>query len=248
MKKAAIKWTVGLGLMLAAGSVWAQSSNPMAGMANSIAAGMASSMMSGVNQQVSSNVKMDTLFSPEADQAAQSSPAPVLDIRQMIEQAVQNMPQQQRDQLAGQMTQQNLSLLQQGSAAASQIRTKVRDTIMMDRYKNISAMAPNLYRSNIQPQMVQTIISNIRPWELPNKFKSKMMPMIVGQVSGQIKMPQISFMQENITSADFPNVPGLPTGMAGSVPNQIKTQQMQQMQDGVMDPNFIDPQRMLNGM
>ena len=61
-------------------------------------------------------------------------------------------------------------------------------------------------------------------------------------------MPQISFMQENITSADFPNVPGLPTGMAGSVPNQIKTQQMQQMQQGVMDPNFVDPQRMLNGM
>lgn len=247
MKKAVIKWTVGLGIALAAGSAWAQNSNPMSDMASSIAAGMASSMMSGVNQQVSSNVKMDTLFSPEADQAAQSSPAPVLDIRQMIEQAVQNMPQQQRDQLAGQMTQQNLALLQQGSAAASQIRTKVRDTIMMDRYKNISAMAPNLYRSNIQPQMVQTIISNIRPWELPNKFKSKMMPMIVGQVSNQIKTPQISFMQENINTPEFPNVPGLP-GMAGSVPNQIKTQQMQQMQQGVMDPNFIDPQKLMNGM
>ncbi len=232
--------------MLAAGSVWAQGGSPMSDMASSIAAGMASSMMAGVNQQVSSNVKMDTLFSPDADKIAQSGPAPVLDIRQMIEQAVQNMPQQQRDQLAGQMTQQNLSLLQQGSAAASQIRAKVRDTIMMDRYKNISAMAPNLYRSNIQPQMVQTIISNIRPWELPNKFKSKMMPIIVGQVSSQIKMPQINFMQENITSSDFPNVPGLP-GMAGSVPNQIKTQQMQQMQQGVMDPNFVDPQRLMNG-
>lgn len=246
--KAAIKWTVGLGLALAAGSAWAQGVNPMSDMASSIAAGMASSMMAGVNQQVSSNVKMDTLFSPDADKAVQSSPAPVLDIRQMIEQAVQNMPQQQRDQLAGQMTQQNLALLQQGSAAASQIRTQVRDTILMDRYKNISAMAPNLYRSNIQPQMVQTIISNIRPWELPNLFKSKMMPVIVGQVSNQIKAPQIGFMQENITSAEFPNVPGLPGGMAGSVPSQIKTRQMQQMQQGVMDPNFIDPQRMLNGM
>ncbi|CAK8723864.1 MAG: hypothetical protein CDV28_10932 [Candidatus Electronema aureum] len=251
VKKAAIRFTVGIGLALAvtAGSAVAQnaSTNPMAGMASSIAAGMASSMISGVNQQVSGNVKMDTLFSPEADQVAQSGPASVLDIRQMIEQAVQNMPQQQRDSLAQQMTTQNLTLLQQGSAAASQIRTKVRDTIMTDRYKNISAMAPNLYRSNIQPQMVQTIISNIKPWELPNRFKSKMMPMIVGQVSNQIKMPQINFMQENINSAEFPNVPGLPSGMAGSVPNQIKEQQMQQMQQGVMDPNFINPQDLMNG-
>jgi hypothetical protein len=81
---------------------------------------------------------------------------------------------------------------------------------MTDRYRSISSMAPNLYRSNIQPQMVQTIIGNIRPWELPNRFKSTMMPQVVEQVAGRIKMPQINFMQEGIGNADFPNVPGLP--------------------------------------
>ncbi|WP_417909037.1 hypothetical protein [Candidatus Electronema sp. PJ] len=233
MKKAIIGFTLGIGLALAGAAV----AQGPAGMANNmassvssgIAASMASGMMQGVNSQVSGNVKMDTLFSPEADQAAQSSQASVLDIRQMIEQAVQNMPQQQRDSLAQQLTQQNLGLMPQ--AAAAKIRAQVRDTILMDRYKNISAMAPNLYRSNIQPQMVQTIISNIKPWELPNRFKSKMMPMIVGQVSNQIKTPQIGYMQDGIQGSDFPNVPGLPG--VNDVSGQIKQQQMQFMQDGI---------------
>lgn len=202
-------------------------------MANNMANSMASAMMSGVNQQVSANIGMDNLWKPNADQEALSSPAPTLDIRQMIDQAIGNMPQQQRSQIADQMTQQNLSMLQQGAAAANQIRTEVRNTIMADRYKNISSMAPNLYRSNIQPQMVQTIIGTIRPWELPNRFKSQMMPKVVEQVSGQIKMPQINFMQEGIGNAEFPNVPGMP-GMSGA----IQKQQMQYMQDGIMNSNF----------
>jgi hypothetical protein len=209
-------------------------------MANSIASSIASGMVSNINQQVTSNVSMDGLWAPDADQAAQAAPASTLDIRSMIEQAIQNMPQQQRDSLAQQMTQQNLAIMQQGSAAANQIRAKVRDTIMMDRYRNISGMAPNLYRSNIQPQMVQTIIGSIKPWELPNRFKSQMMPKIVNQVSNQIKMPQIGYMQEGIGDSTFPNIPGLPgaSGMSG----EIKKQQMQYMQDGIMnDQNFINP-------
>ncbi len=228
MKKVAIGFTLGIALAIA-GSAMAQMSNPASSMANGIAASMASGMMQGVNQQVSGNVKMDALFSTDADQTAQSSQASVLDIRQMIEQAVQNMPQQQRDSLAQQLTQQNLGLMPQ--AAAAKIRDQVRGTILMDRYKNISAMAPNLYRSNIQPQMVQTIISNIKPWELPNRFKSKMMPMIVGQVSNQIKTPQIGYMQEGIGDSTFPNVPGMPG--VGAVSGKIKQQQMQFMQDGM---------------
>ena len=215
-------------------------SNSMANMANnmanSMANSMASSMMSGVSQQVSANIGMDNLWQPNADQQAQSSPAPTLDIRQMIEQAVGNMPNQQRTQIADQLTQQNLSMMQQGAAAANQIRNQVRNTIMTDRYKNISSMAPNLYRSNIQPQMVQTIIGNIRPWELPNRFKNQMMPKVVAEVSGQIKMPQINFMQEGIGNAEFPNIPGLP-GMP-SMSGGIQKQQMQYMQDGVMNSNF----------
>ncbi len=211
-------------------------SSSMANMGTSIANGMASAMMSGVGQQVSANIGMNTLWKPDADQQAQSSPAPTLDIRQMIEQAIQNMPAQQRNQIADQMTQQNLSMLQQGAAAANQIRTQVRDTIMSDRYKSISSVAPNLYRSNIQPQMVQTIIGTIRPWELPNRFKSQMMPKVVEQVSGQIKMPQINFMQEGIGDATFPNVPGMPG--VGNMSGAVKQQQMQYMQDGIMNSTF----------
>jgi hypothetical protein len=187
----------------------------MANMGASIAAGMANAMMSGVGQQVSSNISMDTLWKPEADQVALSSPPPTLNMGEMISQAITSMPQQQRSQISEDLTRQNLSMMQQGAAAANQIRNQVRDTIMTDRYRSISSMAPNLYRSNIQPQMVQTIIGNIRPWELPNRFKSKMMPQVVGQVSGQIKMPQINFMQEGIGNAEFPNVPGLPGTSSG---------------------------------
>jgi len=215
------------------GSPAASSGGGMANMGASIAAGMANAMMSGVGQQVSANIGMDNLWKPDADQNALSSPAPTLDVRNLIEQAIGNMPQQQRNQIADQMTQQNLSVMQQGAAAANQIRTQVRNTILMDRYRNISSMAPNLYRSSIQPQMVQTIIGSIRPWELPNRFKSQMMPRIVEQVSGQIKMPQINFMQDGIGNADFPNVPGLP-GVSGT----IQKQQMQFMQDGIMNSNF----------
>jgi hypothetical protein len=182
----------------------------MANMGASIAAGMANAMMSGVGQQVSSNISMDGLWKPEADQVALSSPPPTLNLGEMISQAITSMPQQQRSQISEDLTRQNLSMMQQGAAAANQIRNQVRDTIMTDRYRSISSMAPNLYRSNIQPQMVQTIIGNIRPWELPNRFKSTMMPQVVEQVAGRIKMPQINFMQEGIGNADFPNVPGLP--------------------------------------
>lgn len=245
MKKTALKFTVALGLVAAAAvSASAQSnSNPMSGMANSIANSIASGMVSNINQQVTSNVSMDGLWASDADQAAQAAPAPTLDIRNMIEQAIQNMPQQQRDSLAQQMTQQNLAVMQQGAAAANQIRAKVRDTIMMDRYRNISGMAPNLYRSNIQPQMVQTIIGSIKPWELPNRFKSQMMPKIVTQVSNQIKMPQIGYMQEGIGDNNFPNIPGLPG--ASGVSGQVKQDQMQFMQEGVNDPNFIDPNELM---
>lgn len=212
------------------------SGGSMADMGTNIANSMAGAMMSAINQDVSANINMGGLWKPNADQQAISSSPATLDIRQMIEQAIKNMPTQQRNQIADQMTQQNLAMLQQGAAAANKIRTDVRNTIMSDRYKSISAVAPNLYRSNIQPQMVQTIIGSIRPWELPNRFKSQMMPKVVEQVSGQIKMPQINFMQEGIGDATFPNVPGMPG--VGDMSNAIKQQQMQYMQDGVMNSSF----------
>ncbi len=75
---------------------------------------------------------------------------------------------------------------------------------------NMYQFASNTYRQNIQPQMVQAVVSNMRPWEFPNKFKQAMMPSVVGQMSGQIKQIQLQFMQQGINDPSFPNVTGVP--------------------------------------
>lgn len=193
-------------------------------------------MMSQISQSVSSNVSMDSAVSaPVSPLAAAGSPLPQIDFQQMIGQAIQSMPQQQRDQLAAEMTGQNLSLLQQGNAVASQLRDKVRDQIMTDRYKNISQIAPTKFRSSVQPMMVQKMIGNIRPWEFPGRFKSALMPAVVGQISGQVKPQQLGYMQEGIGSSSFPNIPGVPANVIEQVGGQVKQQQMKQMQDSIMN-------------
>jgi hypothetical protein len=156
----------------------------------------------------------------------------------MIGQAIQTMPQQQRDQLAAEMTGQNLSLLQQGNAVASQLRDKVRNQIMTERYQSISQIAPTKFRSSVQPMMVQQMIGNIRPWEFPGKFKSVMMPPTVNLISGQVKPQQLGYMQDGISSSAFPNIPGVPAGVLEQVGGQVKQQQMKQMQDSIMNDAF----------
>ncbi|CAK8716187.1 DUF2059 domain-containing protein [Candidatus Electronema halotolerans] len=71
---------------------------------------------------------------------------------------------------------------------------------------NMSNYASNAYRQNIQPQMVQSIIGTMRPWEFPAKFRQAMMPSVVGQMSGQIKQIQLQYMQQGIADPSFPNV------------------------------------------
>lgn len=70
---------------------------------------------------------------------------------------------------------------------------------------NMYNVASNAYRQNIQPQMVQSIIGTMRPWEFPDKFRQAMMPSIVGHMSGQIKQLQLQYMQQGIADPSFPN-------------------------------------------
>ena len=74
---------------------------------------------------------------------------------------------------------------------------------------NMYQYASSAYRQNIQPQMVQVVIGNMKPWEFPDKFKKAMMPQIVSQVSSQIKNIQLQQMQEGISDPAFPNIPGM---------------------------------------
>jgi hypothetical protein len=195
-------------------------------------------MMSQISQSVSSNVSMAGVASPQAAAGGAGAPLPQIDLQQMIAQAIQAMPQQQRDQLAAEMAGQNLSLLQQGNAVASQLRDKVRDQIMKDRYAGISQVAPTKFRSSVQPMMVQQMIGNIRPWEFPGKFKSVMMPPTINLISGQVKPQQLGHMQDGIGSSAFPNIPGVPANVIEQVGGQVKEQQMKQMQESIMNSSF----------
>ncbi|CAK8723868.1 MAG: hypothetical protein CDV28_10931 [Candidatus Electronema aureum] len=89
--------------------------------------------------------------------------------------------------------------------AAMPLKNELPGKMMNNMYQ----YASTAYRQNIQPQMVQVIIGNMRPWEFPGKFKQAMMPSIVPQVSNQIKQIQLQQMQEGINDPSFPNVPGM---------------------------------------
>jgi len=80
---------------------------------------------------------------------------------------------------------------------------------------NMSNYASNAYRQNIQPQMVQSIIGTMRPWEFPDRFRQAMMPSVVGQMSGQIKQIQLQYMQQGIADPSFPNVIAGPSALSG---------------------------------
>jgi hypothetical protein len=93
--------------------------------------------------------------------------------------------------------------------ATMPLKNELPSKVMDNMYNSMYQYASNTYRQSIQPQVVPMVISQIRPWELPNKFKQRMMPDIVAQVSGQIKGSQLQQMQEGIADPSFPNVPGL---------------------------------------
>ncbi len=174
-------------------------------------------------------------------QQAVASVMPCLDADAMVRQVVDSIPDEWRNEIGKKLVEQNLALLYQGKTAASRIRVQVRGRILQDRFNTISGIAPNVFRGNIQPAMVQNMVTNINPWQFPGRFKNNMMPNMVKQISSQIKMPQIQYMQENIESAAFPNISGVPAGMADAMSGQVKQQQMQFMQKSTMDSSFPKP-------
>lgn len=84
----------------------------------------------------------------------------------------------------------------------------LKDELPGRMMNNMYQYASTAYRQNIQPQMVQVIIGNMRPWEFPDRFKQAMMPQMVSQVSANIKQAQLQQMQEGISDPAFPNPPG----------------------------------------
>jgi hypothetical protein len=145
---------------------------------------------------------------------------PMLDLRQVVQQGIQRLPQAQRSNGAMNMANQNLSQLSQGMgngmSPINQIRNSVRDSIMMNRVSDISRMGQATFRPMVQPGAVQSMISQIQPWNFPYRFQSAMMPAMIPMVSAPIKQNQMAYMQAGImNNPNFPNVP-LPMPAFGS--------------------------------
>ena len=88
--------------------------------------------------------------------------------------------------------------------AAMPIKTDLPNRMMNSIYNNMFQYGATAYRPVLQPQMVQTVIGQMRPWDFPNKFQQQMMPTIVAQVSSQIKGLQLQQMQQGIMDSSFP--------------------------------------------
>ncbi len=147
-------------------------------------------------------------------------PMPMIDLRQVVQQGIRRLPQQQRYNGATSMANQNLAMLNQSMGSSmspiSQIRNSVRDSIMMNRVNEISRMGQATFRPMIQPGAVQSMISQIQPWNFPYRFQSAMMPAMIPMVSAPIKQNQMAYMQAGILNNPyFPNVP-LPMPIFGS--------------------------------
>lgn len=147
--------------------------------------------------------------------------SPMMDLRQVVWRGIQGLPENQRSSGAMSMASQNLSQLQQsmmsGSSPISQIRNAVRDSIMTSRVSDISRMGQSTFRPMIQPGAVQSMISQIQPWNFPIRFQSAMMPAMIPVVSAPIKQNQMAYMQYGIMGNGFPNVP-LPAPAFGPSP------------------------------
>ncbi|WP_417909035.1 hypothetical protein [Candidatus Electronema sp. PJ] len=111
------------------------------------------------------------------------------------------------DEMVRKMQQETMQT--QYAAVPGSIKSELPSRVMNNMYNSMYLYASSTYRQAIQPQMVQVVVGQLRPWELPGKFKQRMMPDIVAQVSSQIKDSQLQQMQEGINDPSFPNVPGL---------------------------------------
>ncbi|MCW5200807.1 hypothetical protein VU07_03215 [Desulfobulbus sp. F4] len=133
---------------------------------------------------------------------------PMIDLRQVVWQGMRSLQPTQRDQLAMGMANQNMQGMGNGTSPFNQIRNSVRDSIMMNRVSDISRLGQSTFRPMIQPGAVQSMISQIQPWNFPARFQSGMMPMMIPVVSQPIKQQQMAYMQQGImNNPNFPNVP-----------------------------------------
>lgn len=145
-----------------------------------------------------------------------STDMPVVDLRRVVMQGVQTLPQQQQVNGAYNMATQNLQTMSGNMSPIYQMRNNIRNQIMGNRINEISRMGQNTFRPMIQPGAVQSMISQIQPWNFPIRFQSAMMPQMVPIVSQPIKQRQMAYMQQGImNNPNFPNVP-LPSPYYGS--------------------------------
>jgi hypothetical protein len=125
---------------------------------------------------------------------APGSLVPRLDLTQTISRAMQSLSQLDRDQLATGMVGRNVPQLMEGgmgdisiNGTVGQVMEKVREQMFQDIHAGISQFGQTNYRPYMQPQIVQSMISHIRPWEFPNRFKSRMIPVLSPKMAEQIK-------------------------------------------------------------
>ena len=138
-----------------------------------------------------------------------SSLMPTVDLRRVVWQGVQGLPQQQQQYGGMALANQNLSQLNQGMSNGMspiyQMRNSIRNQIMGNRINDISRMGQSTFRPIIQPGAVQSMISQIQPWNFPSRFQSAMMPNMAPYVSQAIIPRQMAYMQQGIMNN--PNFP-----------------------------------------
>lgn len=138
-----------------------------------------------------------------------SSGMPMLDLRRVVWQGVQGLPQQQQQYGAMAMANQNMSQLNQGMSNSMspiyQMRNNIRNQIMENRISDISRMGQRMFMPMVQPGAIQSMISQIQPGNFPSRFQSAMMPNMAPYVSQSIIPRQMAYMQQGIMNN--PNFP-----------------------------------------
>jgi len=210
MKK--VSAAAGAVLICLAGSAWAAgpSSPGDMGMGSYDSSSMPSSFAMPVNPNTLANTYAGGGMGMMGGSypSSGSSDMPVVDLRRVVWQGVQGLPEQQRYTGAAAMANQNLQGLGSGTSSIAQLRNNIRNQIMGSRINEISRMGQSTFRPMIQPGAVQSMISQIQPWNFPIRFQSAMMPMMVPFVSQPIKPQQMAYMQQGImNNPNFPNVP-----------------------------------------
>ncbi len=210
MRKMAGKFILSLaaaGLLLAVTSATAQSNNDEEALRkaiNGVSRTVASSVVgSQAGSAPPAEASMAMMGAPMAmgmsaamaqPQGGPSSLVPQLELRDTIRRAMESLSQLDRDQLAQGMVGRNVPQLMEGEMGdisitdtVGQVMTKVRDQMFQDIHASISQYGQTNYRSYMQPQVIQTMITAIRPWDFPNRFKSQMIPILSPSVGEQIK-------------------------------------------------------------